>query len=179
MATVNVFELCDHCDGLGTCGPEGCPYCHNCGGYMLPLPALVCTIPGNPVPYQRTTSYTDSRGRRRRHNPERYQRWRYSATMLLEATRRRAGEEPWAGPLGVRIEVVYSRLKLQEGTDGRARRPTASGDLDNVVKAVLDAAVDAGWFPDDDHVQRIEAERWHAAEGEDPGVTLTMWRVEP
>ncbi len=138
------------------------------------MEAVSCTIPGEPMAYQRM------RHQGKRHwKPIRHAQWSQKAEYLLRGVwgRLRLGE-PWKGPLTVRIEVVFPRPKGDPKTKRleRQKKPSTNCDLDNVVKLVLDSAKAAGWMVDDRHVQRIEAERWHAAAGEEPSVTLTMWR---
>lgn len=58
------------------------------------------------------------------------------------------------GRLDVRVEFVCHKPKT-------TKRLTPRGDIDNHLKAILDALTKAGYWPDDDNIDRVEAtKRW-------------------
>lgn len=96
-----------------------------------------------------------------------------------------AGKPPMTGPLGCEIVAVFTRTaellrhtkahgwKYSEGRIAHDVKP----DLDNVIKATLDAAEKARIFNDDKQVSTITASKFYAALGEPTHVELRLWRV--
>jgi crossover junction endodeoxyribonuclease RusA len=78
------------------------------------------------------------------------------------------------GPLSLVIVAVFRRPKrIPKRTPGRLwhdKRP----DLDNVLKAVLDAGTNAGLWLDDAQVVELLVRSVYAAAGEEPHVTLIV-----
>lgn len=72
------------------------------------------------------------------------------AIYLAECRRQIAEQphpsEPLEGPLLVAVESVRSRPKQSD-------REWPAGDVDNLIKAPLDALTQVGWWGDDDQVQ--------------------------
>ncbi len=82
---------------------------------------------------------------------------------------------PFAGPVRVRIFAVFSRLKKDKGTD-RAWYVGVK-DLDNVAKAVLDAASQADLWSDDRLVADLRVRGVLATAGEEPRTVLVVEEI--
>lgn len=108
-----------------------------------------------------------------------YGRWRQAAVLLLRAARR--GAPALAGPLGVRAVFLFAMPKGEHRV--RAPRPrrwhTAKPDADNLLKAVMDAAVEAGWMADDAPVSQVEVQKIVAAQGEPESIHFTLFALPP
>ena len=92
---------------------------------------------------------------------------------------------PLGGALACEIVAVFTRTaELLRHTkahgwkysEGRIAHPVKP-DLDNVIKATLDAAEKARIFNDDKQVSTITASKFYAALGEPAHVELRLWRV--
>jgi Holliday junction resolvase RusA-like endonuclease len=92
---------------------------------------------------------------------------------------------PLGGALACEIVAVFTRTaELLRHTkahgfkysEGRIAHPVKP-DLDNVIKATLDAAEKARIFMDDKQVSTITASKFYAALGEPAHVELRLWRV--
>lgn len=108
-----------------------------------------------------------------------YARWRQAAVLLLRAARR--GAPALTGPLGIRLVCLF---KMPAGEhrvrDPRPRRwHTSKPDADNVLKAVMDAMVEAGWLADDAPVAQVEVQKIVAAQGEAPSIHVTLAALPP
>lgn len=55
----------------------------------------------------------------------------------------------------------------------------ARPDADNLLKALLDAAVEAGWLSNDTIVSRTVVEKVAAAQGEEPCTKFAVYDLEP
>lgn len=92
---------------------------------------------------------------------------------------------PLSGALACEIVAVFTRTaELLRHTkahgwkysEGRIAHPVKP-DLDNVIKATLDAAEKARIFNDDKQVSTITASKFYAALGEPAHVEFRLWRV--
>jgi Holliday junction resolvase RusA-like endonuclease len=117
------------------------------------------TIPGKPVAFARTgfEVITDT-GKRRRINPARYTQWKTAAGYyaLQHRARWRLGG-PLEGPLGIDIIVAPDGVAYEVFELATNERPKGiRGDLDNYVKATLDALTGVA-FADDAQIHFITA----------------------
>lgn len=128
-------------------------------------------------------------GRARVYTPTASADWEhYAAVELAAAYVTACYPDPAAGmlgPLGCEIVAVFTRTaELLRHTkangwkysEGRIAHPVKP-DLDNVIKATLDAAEKAGLFTDDKQVSTITASKFYAALGEPAHVELRLWVV--
>jgi len=109
--------------------------------------------------------------------------WEFFAANQLRTA---WGDRPaLGGPLACEIVAVFTRTaELLRHTqahgwkysEGRIAHPVKP-DLDNVIKATLDAAEKAGIFMDDKQVSTITASKFYAALGEPAHVELRLWKV--
>lgn len=85
-----------------------------------------------------------------------------------------AGAEKLEGPLSAVIEFIFERpakvpKKLGTGRIIKAKKP----DADNLIKGVLDA-LNGLAYHDDGQIAIVLMKKYHAAEGETPGVTVQI-----
>lgn len=103
-------------------------------------------IPGRPVPASRPRV---TRGHA--YYPKRYADWLDAASWQV-----RASAKPVDGP--VRVELVFRRGSVEMTVlPGPARPSGVTGDIDNLVKGCLDAAVRGGMLADDSQVTVLQA----------------------
>lgn len=142
----------------------------------------VC-IPGEPVPQGRPRFVR----RGRFHvalDPERSRKWKAHAKKYIEAAVYPAG--PLEGPLELDVLFVFASPASHHPKATKAN-PTPAPlprrwrgsrpDADNLVKAAMDAS-NGILFKDDCQVVSITARKVWGAQGEAPGVYLTVRPVE-
>ena len=141
-----------------------------------------CTVDGEPVAKGRPR-VSVFRGRPRIRTPQRTAKWESMAANVL---REAWSQEPLAGPVTVSVLVSMPRpLRLicshvrtcscsSLVKSGAATVHTGKPDLDNLIKAALDALVRAGVVEDDRQVVGIAATKHYAAVGATPGVTFAV-----
>lgn len=110
----------------------------------------------------------------------RERRWRAVAVLFL----RRVGQGhrlPLEGPLELKVTFVHARPKSTERKRAPRRREWHGkvGDLDNLLKSLMDAMKEAGWYRDDGQVARIVAEKMVGAQGESPSVSVLLDQLVP
>ena len=144
--------------------------------------SLRAVIPGPPQPQQRAMIV-----RRGLHpamiDPPASKIWKAHAEgYMIEALRARAGAVgPLEGPVAVEILAVFPLPKSKHRKSaprGRAWHTTNRGDLDNIVKAVLDAMTRV-WILDDRQVAQLFATKLVGAQEEAPRVEVVMRRLPP
>jgi Holliday junction resolvase RusA-like endonuclease len=106
-----------------------------------------------------------------------YEAWRKNA---MPCFRRAAPATPLLGPLEVLLVAV---VPFREGRRRKTTMPpriwhATRPDLDNLLKAVLDCAQEAGWFLNDWQVVRAVAEKCEAAQGEGPSISVVVRPIE-
>ena len=129
-------------------------------------------IPGEPVAKGRPRVVWNG-GKPRAFPPTKTARWERGAAMLIRSAYRGAALE---GP--VRLEVLAvkarpQRLMAKKHGDGLLVRSTRP-DLDNIVKAVMDALQMAQLILDDGQVAHLEAVSAYAERGGCPRVELII-----
>ena len=127
------------------------------------------TVPGTPVPKGRPRF-----GQGSARTPDRTRAYEQLVSVLAKAAHL---EAPTFKPVSVYIAARWPR-PLRDAVGPPCWRPVG-GDLDNVVKAILDGMLGVVYV-DDRQVVRIEATKAWAATGEDPGVDVQVvvmgWR---
>ena len=105
-------------------------------------------------------------------DPEKSRDWKGAASWAMKEVYRGA---PLAGPLSVTIEAVFTCPRSQwRKREPLKRRPhTKRGDIDNLAKAVLDAATGVLWL-DDAQVWQLSARKVIGHQGEAPYVAVTV-----
>lgn len=137
-----------------------------------------CWIPGPPVAKGRPRVYS-LRSRagevvgHRGVTPERTARWEAGAAVMLRAA---WSGGPLAGAVVVELDAVFARPKrLCRRVDPPGRLPmTGRPDIDNIVKAGLDALVRAGVVIDDAQVVTLTCRKRYTARDEGPGVDIAV-----
>lgn len=104
-------------------------------------------ILGKPVPFTRPGQTSAGK----RFTPERYRLWKDAAAWQMK------GQHLGDKPVRVLIHVYSNRIEYDFAVTEPTRPRGIRGDLDNYVKAVLDAAQDSGVIADDRQVVSIEA----------------------
>ena len=132
-----------------------------------------CTIPGQPVPMGRPRVTTKG-GFARAYLPKATRAGLDMASTIIKAHWRR---EPMSTPVGVRACFVSRRpnkLKARKHGDNRQYRPVR-GDVDNLLKSLLDACQAAGVFHDDGQCAYVECYDLYAARDEGPHVEVEVF----
>ena len=131
------------------------------------------TIPGPPIGKGRPRS-TIRGGHVRTYTPKRTQQWEGRASVVLRDAW--APRPPLDGPIRVEILALFPRPgRMLWKRKPMPRAPfLASPDVDNVVKAVLDAAEKAGVLRNDRTVYSVSMEKWYCSGDEGPGVVFVL-----
>jgi len=137
---------------------------------------LRATIRGVPVPAARARVVNGHA-----FTPEGYATWKAGAAFQLRA---QLPELP-AGPLAVTVVVFHPRPKSRPAyipaaswKAGSVYEGITRSDLDNHVKAVLDALQDSGRLDNDNRVVRLTAESWFAGVADPVGVEVGIEVVQ-
>jgi len=110
------------------------------------------------------------------YTPKRTRDWEKMAVVSMRA--QNATLQALDEPLRVECRFVFSRPKAtpKRASSARLPKPTRP-DLDNLVKAVLDAGSKAGLYTDDARVVETLASKWYAAVGETAHVELSIFSL--
>jgi Holliday junction resolvase RusA-like endonuclease len=105
----------------------------------------------------------------------------YGRQTTLIARHLAATLEPLpVAPTAVDLAVVVARPPSHRTKAGALSKgapgwpPARAGDVDNLAKGILDAAVHAGVLPDDSQVVDLHVTKRYAEAGEDPGAHLRI-----
>lgn len=134
------------------------------------MDVIQCTVPGQPVPKARPrfssksgTAYTPKRTK--------------NFETLIKKHIKPLVKDIFLGPVHVHINVVFKRPKYMqkniynEGLILHTKRP----DLDNVVKAVLDALNSV--LKDDSQVCKLSATKYYAEKHCEPRTDITISKL--
>lgn len=135
---------------------------------------------GQPRPRARVISLGGGRTTAQVYNPKggEHAEWKRSAVVLLRAAYH---GPPIVGPSRLQVLAVFSLPKGEHRKRSVTPRRwhTATPDFDNVLKIVTDAAVEAGWMPDDRQVCEVSFQKVCGAQGETPAVHVTLTELPP
>ncbi len=133
---------------------------------------ITIRIPGEPVAQGRGRVAVIA-GHARVYDPAKSRSWKGAAAVhMLEAM---AGWPPLTGPVALGVQAVFSMPKSRwqrsriRPAEWHCKRP----DLDNVIKAVKDAAKGVLWL-DDSQVVTISASKITGEQGQAPGLVITV-----
>lgn len=139
-------------------------------------PLLRLSIPGEPVGKGRPRAAVIA-GHARLYTPSNTAAWEGKAATLA---RNAWGSGPLDEPVAVTVRAVAvrpQRLLRRKDPEGRLWR-TSKPDLDNCIKAVLDALVNAGVLRDDVLVVSLVAQSLYTARDEGPCVEVLVHAVQ-
>jgi Holliday junction resolvase RusA-like endonuclease len=125
------------------------------------MPRADLLIAGHPAPKGSRVFY--GKGRGSRESSERCKPW--VETVAYAARANRPGGKTLEPPYG--IDLVFS---MPEGQRPKYGWPTKDGDLDKLVRAVLDGLTQGGLIVDDRHAYRLSAEKKFGT----PGVRIVV-----
>ncbi len=163
---------------------------------MTPSNILSITIPGEPFAQPRARSFALMKGSKGARTPVLNERgipivrhyddreavsWKTSAQDRMLAALREAGAAaPFItkGPVRVEIDALFSCLKGDRKTRNPRplRRKSTGKDLDNIEKAVLDAAKGVLWL-DDAQVSEMSSRKLYAPQDAPPRVEIRVWAL--
>lgn len=129
------------------------------------------TIYGEPKAQPRPRA-TARGGFARVYNPSTADEWKQA---IMDAARNQG--EPFLGPVSLEIRFDMPRPKHLRGTEQKPH--TVKPDIDNLVKAVMDALTTAIWWIDDSQVWSLSTSKQYAAKDEPSGVFIRATEIEP
>lgn len=148
-------------------------------GAMLPIEPRSASRPRAGLRGNKLMSYND----------DEYTAWKRAAAMMLQNV---------AGPIAPLNRLVIASVLAVFARPERRPKPTVEGeevplhwhdgrcwagairsDVDNIAKAVLDAAVQGGIIADDRLVVELRSRKVYAAKGEKPCVELRLYDAGP
>jgi len=143
---------------------------------------LVIDVDGIPAPQPRPRAYTSRWGTARVYDPGTADAWR-QAVGLTASSRRPRHLVHATGPVQVAIEFrmprpqshYTARGELRSREVGCAKKP----DLDNLIKAVLDALTEVGLWRDDGQICSLSSVKRYIRQGEKPGARIEVSLGDP
>lgn len=139
---------------------------------MKPSPTTFSiTIDGDPIPKGSVRV-----GKGRGYMPRRTREYMERAMLCMMQRRLSTRWERATGPVCLDVTFVLkrpARIKKKNSPSGRIAH-TVRPDMDNLLKAIKDAATKAGIWQDDCQVTTINASKVYAAKGEGPKVEITV-----
>lgn len=137
---------------------------------------IIVTIPGEPHPQGRARA-TIIAGRARVYDPKKSSSWKIDAAWAMAAARRHE-RPPFEGPVALEVTFYFTCPK----SDCRKRDPRPARwhskrpDLDNLLKAVMDAAKGVLWL-DDTQVAEVAMRKFIAAQGAAPETIINCRKI--
>lgn len=128
------------------------------------------TVYGEPKAQPRPRA-TARGGFARVYNPSTADEWKQA---IVDAARDQG--EPFLGPVELSIRFDMPRPKHMRGTE--AKPHTVKPDIDNLVKAVMDALTTAIWWIDDAQVWSLRTSKKYAPKGEPSCVYIQALKTE-
>lgn len=136
---------------------------------------LTATIPGKPVPAARPRVVNGHA-----FTPAEYAAWKRGAAFVLRAAGARCPCPPGV-PLWAEVTVYHPRpqskpahVDAETWRSGMAVASVTRSDLDNHVKAVLDALQDSGWLDNDNRIAHLVASAYYAPARGAVGVDVSV-----
>lgn len=139
---------------------------------------LTFTIPGVPVAQPRARA-TAAGGKPRLYEARQtHAIHAFKATVALAASAAMGGAACWTEPLRLSVQFVFARpQRLRRKCDPAGRiLMAAKPDIDNLLKAVLDALNGVVYADDRQVGQLCDLSKWYAAVDEAPSTTVLVER---
>lgn len=141
---------------------------------------LVIRIPGHPVPQGRPRAVRVGKGVRM-YDPAKSRNWKATTQQFMAAALAEAGgTELYSGPVGVFFQAIFACPKSdyrKKKPRGRRVHTKSNGDLDNILKSIMDAGTGVLWR-DDGQVALVGGTKWIGAQEEPPGLTIKVREIE-
>jgi len=133
-------------------------------------------IPGEPCAQGRGRAAVVN-GRAHIFDPKKSRSWKGAAQCHMQEAM--GDRKPFTGALQIFIKAVFTCPKsdYKKTREVPERWHTKRGDIDNVVKAVLDAGNGVLWL-DDAQVCSVSAQKVIAAQGEPPNVVVRVRELD-
>lgn len=133
-------------------------------------------IPGEPVAQARARACVVG-GHARVYDPKINRDWRGRAQVHMREALERSGRTApaFTGPVVLRIVATFAlpRSRWRKRSPVPTQPHTQRPDLDNVVKAIKDAATGIIWL-DDTQVCELDARKEFGAQGQAPSVSILV-----
>ena len=113
-------------------------------------------------------------GMARMYTPAKTKKWEAMAEKIF---RLNPQGEMMGGPIKVIIDVYFKRPQRLPKGGGQQYNWVTRADLDNCIKAVLDAMQNAELMQDDKQIVRISASKWYTSADQSPRVEVSMQSV--
>lgn len=133
---------------------------------------------GEPMPQPRPRAFKTPSGQVRVYDPSTAEGWK---SQIAVAAKPFVPFPPWEGPISIEVQFRFSRPKnhFKSNGDLKSNAPywrSGRKDLDNCLKAVMDALTNIGVWKDDGQVVILNASRIydHAS----PGATITVIKLD-
>jgi Holliday junction resolvase RusA-like endonuclease len=111
------------------------------------------------------------------YTPARTRQWETAASLIIRASL--GSSEPFDMPVRVTATFICARPVKAHSDAGEERyRKHTRPDLDNLVKALLDAASNAQVWTDDSRVTELVASKVYGKKGERPHIIFEVEEME-
>ncbi len=132
-------------------------------------------VPGIPVPQPRVKAARRG-GFVRIYTPSNADAWKEQIRVV---SRKHMPSDKLMGPLYLRLLFAMPRPQSLSGkayAEELTRPHSSRPDVDNLAKAVMDAMDE--WWGDDALVTMLQASKWYARVGAEPGVEITLAEIQ-
>lgn len=138
---------------------------------------ILFRVDGEPKGQPRPRAFSRN-GKARVYDPGTAEGWR---GLISAAARPELPAEPISGPVRLDVEFAMPRPQrlCRRRDDPGAIPHTSKPDLDNLLKALLDALTQLGLWRDDDQVVEVRAVKHYHELGGRPGALVAVREVEP
>lgn len=145
------------------------------GGRLEARSAIAVFIAGDPKGQPRPKAFA-FRGHARVYDPGTAEGWKSQVALALQPW---VGQPAFRDAVHVEMEFRFRRPKSHYTTKGELTKSArcdhlARPDVDNCVKAILDAITTLGIWQDDDQIVSIVARKRYAHPNELPGASLEI-----